>query len=398
MAGSQPNAQRFYKQNTISADGSRVFFSDGGTGQLYAREDPVVASARTVQRLGVAEDQRRGAGGGDPDGPQPATFMAATPDGSQVFFTSPEELTNEANTGPAAGDRPREPRRLGCTAGLHPGERERGSRSTPNTSTGRTPRKTRSAARGSTAAKSTRASSPARATRSTSRSTANTCTGPTRPKGSEKEGSIGRAKIGPTGAEQVEEDFITKASDPQGIAVNSEYIYWANVPAESPASARSRVPKIDGEDVELKGFVTKTETPGGVAVSSEYIYWTVPAANEIGRAPLAGGKGTPGFITGASDPQGIVVDSEYVYWTNAAREKERKGRSAARRSQAAHGEAPLVTGLTDPQGVALDGAQLYWASGGGDEGNDLYRYEFTSGAGAALSDLTPTRANQTAPT
>ena len=33
-------------------------------------------------------------------GAQPAAFQAASADGSEVFFTSPEKLTNDANTGP----------------------------------------------------------------------------------------------------------------------------------------------------------------------------------------------------------------------------------------------------------------------------------------------------------
>lgn len=57
----------FYTQNTISADGSRVFFSDIGTGQIYLREPE---AARTIQVS---------AG--------PAYWRAATADGASVFYT-----------------------------------------------------------------------------------------------------------------------------------------------------------------------------------------------------------------------------------------------------------------------------------------------------------------------
>jgi hypothetical protein len=52
-----------YKEHTISSDGSRVFFTAGGTEQIYVRED----GTRTVP-VGTG------------------AFLAATPDGSQVFY------------------------------------------------------------------------------------------------------------------------------------------------------------------------------------------------------------------------------------------------------------------------------------------------------------------------
>lgn len=64
----------FYTQNTISADGSRVFFSDAGTGQIYMRE-PVAAKTIPVSA-----------------GTEPAYWRAATADGSKVFYTEGEDL------------------------------------------------------------------------------------------------------------------------------------------------------------------------------------------------------------------------------------------------------------------------------------------------------------------
>ncbi len=62
----------FYTQNTISANGSRVFFSDVGTGRIYMREP---AAARTI-----------------PISAGPAYWRAATTDGSEVFYTEGEDL------------------------------------------------------------------------------------------------------------------------------------------------------------------------------------------------------------------------------------------------------------------------------------------------------------------
>ncbi len=79
-------SRHYYTQGTISGDGSRAFFTAGGTGQLYVREN----GASTVR---VSASQRTVP---DPNGVKPAAFMAATPDGSRVFFTSCEKLTNDS--------------------------------------------------------------------------------------------------------------------------------------------------------------------------------------------------------------------------------------------------------------------------------------------------------------
>jgi Tol biopolymer transport system component len=63
-------ASHFYTQDTISEDGSRVFFSDAGTGRIYVREPQ---AERTVP---VSEGE--------------AYWRAATPDGRFVFYTEGE--------------------------------------------------------------------------------------------------------------------------------------------------------------------------------------------------------------------------------------------------------------------------------------------------------------------
>ncbi len=90
----------------VSADGSRVFFTAGQEreifGQLYVRENPtslvdgcgVSGGACTVE---VSASQRSVP---DPNGPRPAFYRDASVSGSQVFFTSRAELTNDADTGP----------------------------------------------------------------------------------------------------------------------------------------------------------------------------------------------------------------------------------------------------------------------------------------------------------
>jgi hypothetical protein len=96
------------EQHTLSDDGSRLFFSDAETEQLYVRLNPTqpqsalngdeecteAAKACTVQ---ISASQRAVP---DPEGEKPAAFMSATPDGSLAFFTSSAKLTDDATTGP----------------------------------------------------------------------------------------------------------------------------------------------------------------------------------------------------------------------------------------------------------------------------------------------------------
>ena len=74
-----------YRQDTISEDGSRIFFTEGATGRLYERNN----ATTTVQ---ISAPQ----GTADPSGHKPAAFSAATPDGHTVYFTSCEKLTADS--------------------------------------------------------------------------------------------------------------------------------------------------------------------------------------------------------------------------------------------------------------------------------------------------------------
>jgi phosphodiesterase/alkaline phosphatase D-like protein len=80
--GSLNESRENFKQDTISNDGSRVFFTEGGTGRLYEREN----GGSTIQ-ISAAQDVT------DANGHKPAAFLAATPDGHTVYFESCEKLT-----------------------------------------------------------------------------------------------------------------------------------------------------------------------------------------------------------------------------------------------------------------------------------------------------------------
>jgi hypothetical protein len=95
--------ERLYvtEAHAASQNGEQVFFTAGGTGQLYLRTGVAGSHPTTVAVSASQKTNGGGPHGTDPLGPQPAAFVEATPSGSSVLFMSTEELTNDANTGAA---------------------------------------------------------------------------------------------------------------------------------------------------------------------------------------------------------------------------------------------------------------------------------------------------------
>lgn len=98
--GDTGNNRHYQFAGSISADGSKVFWT--ANGQVYMRED----EARTVdvsasQRTDCADhDPCSGSPEPDPNGTQYASYQMANREGSLVYFTSSERLTNESTAGP----------------------------------------------------------------------------------------------------------------------------------------------------------------------------------------------------------------------------------------------------------------------------------------------------------
>ncbi|MGA7703406.1 MAG: hypothetical protein WB998_00760 [Solirubrobacteraceae bacterium] len=79
----------------ISTDGSRIFWTDLNSHDLYVRENAISPTARTVQ----IDTTQSGSG---PSGN--GRFWTASSDGSLVFFTDENRLTNDSTAGPGEPD------------------------------------------------------------------------------------------------------------------------------------------------------------------------------------------------------------------------------------------------------------------------------------------------------
>jgi hypothetical protein len=92
----------YLTKDTLSQDGGvAVFTTMDSSHQIYARRDPLSATATTVHVSASQKTNGAGPGGTDPLGPAAAVYEGMTPDGHYIFFKSSEELTNDAYTGPA---------------------------------------------------------------------------------------------------------------------------------------------------------------------------------------------------------------------------------------------------------------------------------------------------------
>lgn len=218
-------------------------------------------------------------------------------------------------------------------------------------------------------------------------------TGPEQPPG-----QIGRATIGASEAEGVEEDFIP-ATHAVGLATSpdGEYIYWAD-----PGNGTIGRAKLNGSgavgkkepsyisvapvDFEIeygtgseadpikKDHVSSPSHPRYVAVDDEYVYWTntadgVPYHGTIGRAKI-GSEGPeeekPQFIIGASKPQGIAVNDTHIYWVNRFQFASSIARAEingnAVQEKFCYGPCLEKGGGPEVFGLALSNTHLYFAN------------------------------------
>jgi len=424
-------ARGYYLQGThaITAAGD-VYFTEAGTGQLYLRENPTQSQSAMEGEKCLEEDkactihvsasQRTVA---DPAGSQPAAFQAASADGSEVFFTSAEKLTNESNTGP---DQPEAAISLGSSStgaientslvkkhalgvavdGSHiywadpsTGSIDRSGLNGSGFEELITPGSGEcevevEVAPGVFERQKVEVPSTPRyvAIDAGSKFIYWSNTGLRDNSGDPIDGggTIGRAELNGSGnVVKVEPAFICGASGPQGVAVNSTHIYWANAGQDPLARTIGRA-EIDGNGVEQKFFEPHgSRTPYGIALSSTHLFFGFNEENNgfgyVGRVSLAGEEDGLLFL-GNAGIRGVSVDASHVFWV--ARNENAIGRADLELSSESVEEA-FVKGIEGAAtGLAVDSDHLYWSVNGEaatNPGRDLYRFRPATGE---LKDLT----------
>jgi sugar lactone lactonase YvrE len=423
----------FYTQDerAVSDDGS-VFFTEVGTGQLYQRLNPTAAQsaldgqgnctdpalACTLHVSATEKDNGEGEGGSDGAGAQPAAFMAASADGSEAFFTSPEKLTNDANTGPEQAPAQIERDDLSGppieTPGFIPGraigvavDADHVYWADPKLGT-----IGRADLDGDPGSIDPEFIDPGTVECEVEEEPGVFEVIPARPRyvavdaehvywtntgcsdkfGPLKEtGTIGRADIDGD-ALSVEPAFIPGATNPQGIAVNDEFVYWADTGiGDGNDVARAT---LAGKEVELHFLHPALSTnPWGIDLSANHIYvsanYQADNRGYIMKFPLEGGD-RENLIFGIKvGTRGVAVDGSHVYWATQAAGEEAIGRADL---DLGNPESEFIPLSGRPDGLAVDSGHLYWANNGdapSNPGNDLYRWSVADdGGGNHLSDLT----------
>jgi virginiamycin B lyase len=171
--------------------------------------------------------------------------------------------------------------------------------------------------------------------------------------------AIGRANLNgssPNGS------FITgsQVSDPEGMAVDGSYVYWANYLSSAPGDPFQGTigrANIDGSSPQFLIESNYYAFMSGVDVDASHVYWTEGSA--VGRADLDGSNVNHSFITGASSPCRVAVDGSHVYWSNSG--TATIGRADLNGSNV---NQSFISGLANPCGVAVDGSHIYWANPG----------------------------------
>jgi hypothetical protein len=400
--------------HAITAQGD-IYFTEAGTGQLYLRLNPTQPQSTVVGEKCTEEAKactvhvsvsKRSTP--DPAGAQPAALQAAGADGSVVFFTSPEKLTDDANTGPD------QPAAAIGTGNITTGEIEEAA-FIPKRAVGVAVDSEHvywaDPIAGTIGRADIDGSDPDDAfiapgesecelevetepgvfekevvpAPSTPRYVAVdaghvywTNTGVLDKNGEsiDKGGTVGRADLdGETAS--VDPDFICGASNPQGIAVNATHIYWANAGKDVTTIARSATDGAATEQSFLK--VTGSLVPSGVALSASHVYFS---DNEIGnenssirRILLDGGEEEHLFI-GKVVLRGVAVDSAHVYWASQGEEAIGRANLALEPASQENTFVKEIEGKLF--GLAADASHIYWSVNGespSNPGSDLYRYE-----------------------
>lgn len=362
-------ARGYYLQEegAVSADGS-LFFTAVGSGRLFRRLHPSQpqspmegtkclnpALACTIELSASTRTEL------DSGGAQPAAFHAASIDGSTAYFTSSEELTNSARTGP------QQP----------PAQVDRADLNAPDPD----------------------------ATKEEGFIAAHAVGLATSPDGEYLywadpiRGTIGRAKLNADGTHgSVENEFIvpgeTKAethpelepgvirsapSAPRYVAVDDEYVYWTNrgplgeeernlgtarAVEKGGTVGRARIDKTLPPEPE---FIKGTSNPQGIAVNNEHIYWANAgeSGRSIARASIAGSGVEQDFypVLGSQVPFGVAVSAGDVYFTINGEINNGSGNSFVSRIPLEGGTEEFVgSGKSALRGIAVDGGNVYWTA------------------------------------
>lgn len=162
-------------------------------------------------------------------------------------------------------------------------------------------------------------------------------------------GFIGRAKLDGTG---VDPDFIATA--PGGayseLALDQGHVYWADDEWIGRAN-------LDGTGVNLKLLAPQSNNVMGLAVAGTGIYWSDYQNSRIGNGDLSTLGVNPLFIQPTADrPEGVAVNASHIFWSNGSAD------TLGRANLDGTGVDQSFLPTAYAYGVEVDGSHIYWAN------------------------------------
>jgi hypothetical protein len=168
--------------------------------------------------------------------------------------------------------------------------------------------------------------------------------------------SISRANLDGT---SVESSFIGLAdgTHPCGLALDSDYLYWANFGTATIGRAR-----LDGSAVE-ESFISTVPYPCAVAVNETGIYWGTEAGGEIWRTDIGGVNGPELIIDeAAQNPCGLALAGSHLFWVQSSPE----GRIGRANLDGSESQPKFIVGGQIPVSLVAHGGHLYWVNAPGE--------------------------------
>jgi hypothetical protein len=177
--------------------------------------------------------------------------------------------------------------------------------------------------------------------------------------------TIGRAKLNGTG---VNNAFITGLTGVQGVAVDSQHIYWTQGLGATSTIGRAN---LDGSGVN-PNFIPHSAgvqdfdpvvigSAAGIAVNSNAIFWENSGSATVGKANLDGSSAAGNLVTSGPEPAcGLAADQNFVYWldTGLAQSVGRATVNGTDRQGSFIGGAANAGSC----GLAVDPSFLYWGA------------------------------------
>jgi hypothetical protein len=177
--------------------------------------------------------------------------------------------------------------------------------------------------------------------------------------------TIGRAKLNGTA---VNNAFITGLTGVQGVAVDSQHIYWTQGLGATSTIGRANLdgsganPNFIPHTAGVQDFdPLVTGSGAGIAVNSTAIFWENSGSGTVGKANLDGSSATGNLVTSGPEPScGLAADQNFVYWLDTGIAQS-VGRATVNGGDR---QGSFISGAANAGscGLAVDPSFLYWGA------------------------------------